>query len=293
MMVGMVQGPLNFEELYKIYDPKVWMWLVSYSGGKDSSLLLALTLKFAENKGFKIHVVYNDSGGDLPEHRDLIYKVLKEVMSRGHAVHITSPSMTFFDYLLMKYSPPRWNFRWCCRRIKEIPFRKLIEGLSKEKPVLNLIGIRREEARWRNWEIKRVNERLVYVAPINNFTNDEVWQMLPSALSLINLEWVYDELKRIYNGAERSGCWFCPLIIHDKLLQSRPELLRLKLLIFNAWCSGNREEIIELSTRYPHLIKITVKSNINKEYPCGRRCSTCQILIVRKTLKLNIMENTI
>jgi len=278
----------TLQELYEMFNPRDWIWLISYSGGKDSSLLLLLTLGFAEAKGFTVSVVYNDSGGDLPELRNLVFRVLDIVSKRGHQVYITRPEMTFFDYLLTRYSPPRWNFRWCCKRLKEIPFRRLAEQLLREKPVLNLLGLRREEARWRNWKLRVVNERLVYVAPLNHLNNNEVWELLEETCRRYeSLGFVYEELKRIYNGSERSGCWYCPLVIDDTLLRSRPLLLRLKLEILEAWCT-ERRRIIELSKRYPDLVKITIPINnetIQPTYPCGRKCNSCAISHIRVLLR--------
>jgi len=264
--------------LVEEFDPKTWMWLVSYSGGKDSTLILLSTLKLAEKYGFQFAVVYNDCGGDLPELRSLVLKVLELIKDLGHKIYITKPEKTFFDYLLTKYSPPRWNFRWCCKRLKERPFKKLVYELSCSHKVLNILGLRREEARWRNWKIRLVNENLVYAAPLVDFTSDMVWRHLEEICKLLDLTWIYQSLKKIYGGAERTGCWFCPLILHDEMLKSRKQLLELKIKVFTAWCSGRREEILKLSREYPDLIKITIKEEEIKDlYPCKKRCSQCRI----------------
>jgi len=283
----------NLTKLYDEFNPKEWLWLISYSGGKDSTLLLITTLEFAESKGFNVHVVYNDCGGDLPELRELAYKVLEYVKLRGHVVHITKPHMTFFDYLLTKYSPPRWNFRWCCKRVKEYPFKELVRKLSSETPILNLLGLRREEARWRNWFLKRISDRLVYASPLNNLKTREIWELLKKLCERNNF-WssVYVKLRIVYGTAHRSGCWFCPLIIHDRLLSSKPELLQLKLEILDSWCNGNRKKIIDLARQYPHLIKVTIDSkNIRRGYPCGRKCSKCQVFITRHILRELVKRN--
>lgn len=277
------------ECLYERFSPSGWLWLVSYSGGKDSSLLLLSTLRFAESRGFSVAVVYNDCGGDLPELRGLAYRVLGVVRARGHAVYVTRPERTFFDYLLSRYSPPRWNFRWCCKRIKELPFRRLAEKLSEERPVLNLLGLRREEARWRNWTVKAVSGRLVYAAPLNRLSAGEVWQLLWEECGRDReLGFLCWELSKIYSGAERSGCWFCPLVTRDKLLESRPQLLKLKLEILEAWCAGRRERIVELSKQYPDLVKLTAPIDtgaLKPLYPCGRKCGTCDIMKRRAALR--------
>ena len=282
----------RLNRLYKEFEPSDWIWLVSYSGGKDSTLLLLHVLSFAEERGFKIHVVYNDSGGDLPELRNLAYTVISLVNRRGHTVHITRPERTFFDYLLTKYSPPRWNFRWCCKRLKEVPFRRLVYELSSSFKVLNLVGTRREEARWRNWYIKKVSERIVYVAPLHDFTSAEVWEELRLVASG-EFAFVYERLRSIYNGADRSGCWFCPLVVRDRLLESRPHLLKLKLEILASWCSERRERILELSKLYPELVEVKVQpSDINSDYPCKRKCMNCQVNLVKQVIRAGLSSHT-
>jgi 3'-phosphoadenosine 5'-phosphosulfate sulfotransferase (PAPS reductase)/FAD synthetase len=73
---------------YRDYSPNEWYWLVSYSGGKGSTTLLLLTLKLAEEKGFELGVVYNDGGGDIPELRGLVRRVLAYVEELGHRIYM-------------------------------------------------------------------------------------------------------------------------------------------------------------------------------------------------------------
>lgn len=134
----------RLEELLRAF--RGWFPLVSFSYGKDSSALLSLTLRLADHAGLKIGVVYNDAGGDPPALKRYVYDVLEEVRRASHAVYVTRPERTFFDHLLTEYSPLRWIFRWCCKRLKELPFRRLAEELSRIQPVLNLLGTRAEEA---------------------------------------------------------------------------------------------------------------------------------------------------
>lgn len=276
-----------FQHLYRAFSPGVWVWLVSYSGGKDSTLLLFASLRFAEERGFALSVVYNDSGGDLPELRGLAYRVLDHVERLGHAVYVTRPERTFFDYLLTRYSPPRWNFRWCCKRLKELPFRRLVSELARRGPVLNLLGLRREEARWRSWLVRRAGRGLVYAAPLRDLKAGDVWSLLEEYAP----RWVVRSLREVYGGAERSGCWFCPLVLRDRLLESRPQLLRLKLEILESWCSGRREHILELSERYPELVRVSIgPGELLRDYPCGKRCRTCTVMKVRSVLKTSTTE---
>ena len=285
--------------LYDVYSPRDWLWLVSYSGGKDSTALLLLVLRFACEKGFRVGVVYNDCGGDLPEVRALVYRVLDAL--RAHSVlrncvsevYVTKPEKSFFDYLLTKYSPPRWSFRWCCKRLKEYPFKRLAKELSKSYRVLNLVGSRSEEARWRSWSVKVVSERLVYAAPLHKLKREDVWRLLRGLSSELGLEWVYSKLLEVYRGGavSRSGCWFCTVAGPSSLLLLDRDLLKLKLEVLEAWCSGLRERIAELSKEYPELVKVSV-STITHSYPCGRKCEKCQVKLVRDSIKklLNLLN---
>jgi 3'-phosphoadenosine 5'-phosphosulfate sulfotransferase (PAPS reductase)/FAD synthetase len=207
---------------------------------------------------------------------------------------LPNPKGLFFDLLLTKYSPPRWNFRWCCKRLKEEPFKRLALELSKKTPVLNLVGNRREEARWRDWYIKKGGDRLVYASPLLDLKAEDVWKLLEQLSARVpELGFVYRELKQIYGEAKRSGCWFCPLIVEDRLLKERPQLLKLKYQVLVAWCSGRREEIVKLSKEYPHLISVTIKEEEvkNEYYPCGRKCLKCQVPRVVAHLAKSLQEH--
>jgi 3'-phosphoadenosine 5'-phosphosulfate sulfotransferase (PAPS reductase)/FAD synthetase len=280
-------------ELHKLYPPDEWLWLISYSGGKDSTTLLLLTLKLAYEKNFRVGVVYNNSGGDIPEIVNLVHKILTYIKKLGHETYITRPEKSFFDYLLTKYSPPRWNFRWCCKRLKEIPFKRFIKELSESRKVLNLVGNRSEEARWRRWFIKKLNENLIYSAPLYDLRNEDVWKLLDNVSMELNMRWIYQELRYIYREGliRRTGCWFCPLITFDRMIITRPLLIKLKLEILESWCNGVRERILELSKKYPELINVSV-NRISKKYPCGRRCNICQVKLIRSTLK-DIINNCV
>ena len=87
-------------------------------------------------------------------------------------------------------------------------------------------------------------------------------------------------------SVRRSGCWFCTLANPHDALILRPELLKIKLEILNAWCGGKREHILELARKHPTLIRITVKSEyISHDYPCKKRCNICQVNKLRNALK--------
>jgi 3'-phosphoadenosine 5'-phosphosulfate sulfotransferase (PAPS reductase)/FAD synthetase len=273
-------------DLYEKYSPNEWLWLISYSGGKDSTTLLLLTLKLANEKFFKVGVIYHDSGGDIPDVKNLVSETLSYVKKLSHEVYISRPEKSFFDYLLTKYSPPRWNFRWCCKRLKELPFKNFISKLIESNKVLNLVGNRGEEARWRKWFIKKFKENLIYVAPLYDLKNHEVWQLLEEISKELNMMWTYWRLQKIYERGliKRTGCWFCPLIVSDEMLLADSKLLKLKMEIYESWCNGKRNHILELSKKYPELIKTSV-NNISIGYPCGRRCEICQVQLVRKILR--------
>lgn len=117
--------------------------------------------------------------------------------------------------MLTKYSPPRWNFRWCCKRLKERPFKRFIESI-KEGKVLNLVGTRREEGRKHDgegWSRKVVNEGLVYAAPLRDLRNDYAWALLREIWLELKVKWIYRRVKRSLQGSEED--WLLVLSIGD------------------------------------------------------------------------------
>lgn len=180
-------------------------WIVAYSGGKDSTLLLQLVFETllalpAEERKRRVHVVSNDTGVESPlviNHlRDSIDVIRRAVtkMNLPMTTTITKPCIdqTFWVCVIGRgYIPPTRSFRWCTDRMKILPTNKTIRQVTAEKGKSTLlIGTRKSESasRMRRMENYAKNKRRMNAhnqikncrifSPIAELTDSEVWAIL-------------------------------------------------------------------------------------------------------------------
>ena len=136
-------------------------WIVAYSGGKDSSLLLHLVWEVmlatpAAERRRKIYVIANDTLVESPlviKHLRESMAVIKKAAQRfGLSVEtkITAPfvDQTFWVNVIGKgYIPPTRDFRWCTDRMKIKPTNELLKKIvGMHKRAVLLIGTRKSES---------------------------------------------------------------------------------------------------------------------------------------------------
>lgn len=181
-------------------------WVVTFSGGKDSSTVLHLTVEMLqdlkkENLDNKIvYVVSSDTGVEMPVIDKYFFDKLKQLEAfiknekLNMKVQVVKPDIeeTFWTLLLGKgYPSPNQNFRWCTDRLKVNPATKFLTSLSSdEKSILMLLGVRSDESQARAESIEkrdRNHRDLVkhdnvpnafVLSPIRDWTNYEVWDFL-------------------------------------------------------------------------------------------------------------------
>lgn len=196
-----VQEVLKREYLQKHRNP----WVIAYSGGKDSTLLLhlawelLLSLKPSQRKR-KIFIVSNDTLVESP----LVINHLKQSLGKINKAaakqllpiesHLTKPNFdqSFWVNVIGKgYIPPTRNFRWCTDRLKIIPTNNLLKRLALEhKKVILLIGSRLSESQNRRRVMIKHGakadamnphgsiEDCLMFSPLADLTNDDVWTLL-------------------------------------------------------------------------------------------------------------------
>lgn len=165
---------------------------LSYSGGKDSDVILEL----AKMAGIKFRAIYKNTTIDPPY-------TIKHVREKG--VEIIQPKKSFAQLIQQKGFPNRF-MRFCCSELKEYPI------LSK-----SIQGIRRDES------VKRAKRYLepTYCRVYNKNSKVEVFMPI--------LEWDKDDIKEfvetynvkchplyydengIFHVERRLGCMCCPL----------------------------------------------------------------------------------
>ncbi len=180
-------------------------WIVAYSGGKDSTLLLQFVwetvagLAEAERKR-PVFVVGNDTLVESP----LVIRHLRDSLETVGAAaereglpletEITEPCIdqTFWVNVIGRgYIPPTRNFRWCTDRMKIVPTNRLLEQVVRETGgAILLIGSRRAESdnRKRAMDRRKVSALRMnphssvagcrMFAPLADLSDDDVWMTL-------------------------------------------------------------------------------------------------------------------
>ena len=210
-------------------------WVVAYSGGKDSSLLLQLVVEVINSvptckRRRKIYVVGNDTLVESPlviKHLEKSLELVRSmVIEKDYPIeiYITKPHIdqTFWVNVIGRgYIPPTRNFRWCTDRLKLSPTKGLIENLVRNnKRAVLLVGTRKSESinRGRNMKKfgvtgKNMNPHSTIkgcrmFAPLAEFDDNDVWVTLMQR----NPPWgdSHRDLITLYRNA---GGGECPLIL--------------------------------------------------------------------------------
>lgn len=219
-----------------LYDENQRPWIIGFSGGKDSTMLLQVVWRAlmkipAEMRNRKIYVVCNDTLVENPKIVAFINRTLtllqKSATQQGIpiSVHRTTPRLedTFWVNLIGKgYPAPTNAFRWCTERLKINPTTRFIqEKISEAGEAIILLGTRSDESQTRARSMKRhelKGQRLrkhllpnafVY-APIKDIETGELWQYLMQ----VSPPWggTHKELVTLYKNANSGDC---PLVIDE------------------------------------------------------------------------------
>ncbi|MXZ13396.1 MAG: DNA phosphorothioation system sulfurtransferase DndC [Candidatus Dadabacteria bacterium] len=210
-------------------------WIVAYSGGKDSTLLLQMTWEVLASlpssaRHRKVYVVGNDTLVESPlvirHMRNSMKKIAEAAIASDLPIEtkITTPNVdqTFWVNVIGRgYIPPTRNFRWCTDRMKIIPTNRLLEKLIRShKRAVLLVGTRKSEStnRRRNMEKHGISGTTMsrhstiptcrMFAPIAEFKDEDVW------ITLIQRKppWggTHRDLITLYRNA---GGGECPLVL--------------------------------------------------------------------------------
>ncbi len=179
-------------------------WVVAYSGGKDSTLVLQLVygmlLSLTPEQQKPVHIISSDTRVEAPNIEEYLQNSLMQLEQHARTssldltVHLVKPEIedSFWSLIIGKgYPPPNRWFRWCTTKLKIRPVRKVIDEITSEHgSVILLIGTRKAESsnRSRQIENRQYNSRglnqhteipnALVLQPIMHWTTDEVWEYL-------------------------------------------------------------------------------------------------------------------
>lgn len=217
-------------------------WIIGFSGGKDSTVMLQLVwvaLKQVKDLhgvvGRDIYVVCNDTMVENPVITEYVHRVLVKIEQAAVEQDIpvrvikTIPRLedSFWVNLIGKgYPAPNNAFRWCTERLKIKPTQRfIVEQVDEFGEAVILIGTRSAESASRAKSMKKhaiKGKRLTkhptqpntfMYAPIRHLMLEEVWYIINTMPS----PWGADnsELFQIYLDASADD-YECPTVVTDK-----------------------------------------------------------------------------
>lgn len=220
-------------------------WIIGFSGGKDSTVLLTLVwlalrkIKDSIVAPFQlrrpVYVVCNDTMVENPIISNYVDDVLLQIEKKAREedmpifVRKTVPRLedSFWVNVIGKgYPVPNTAFRWCTDKMKIKPTARFItEQVDECGEAIILIGTRKAESATRARSIKKheihgqrlthhtiLRNTFVY-APIKELYLEEVWYII----NAIPCPWEFDNkvLFKIYMDASADD-YECPTVVTDK-----------------------------------------------------------------------------
>jgi len=196
----------TIEKLKEQYFADDRPWVVTYSGGKDSTAVLLLVIKMLqelhkEGKDTKhCYVVSSDTAVEMPIIEQYTKTRLNQIneFAKSSGLKLSSHKLepkieeSFFTLMLgLGYPAPTSSFRWCTERLKINPATEFLKGLvNQHQSILMLLGVRTDEsvARAASIESRIENFRglimhedipnAFILSPIKYWTNEDVWTYL-------------------------------------------------------------------------------------------------------------------
>lgn len=194
------------QEVMMVYQHDSRPWLIGYSGGKDSTLLVALVYEAIarlpeKTRTKKVYVITSDTLVENPIVKQYMHDSSRHINEASQkdrlniSAHIIypKPEQTFWSRVIgLGYPTPEPpGFRWCTERLKIQPMNQFVNERIKESgEIIILLGVRKAESATRNRTItaREIEGKLLnmhsdiknaYVYnPITEIDNDLVWEFL-------------------------------------------------------------------------------------------------------------------
>lgn len=179
--------------------------VVSFSGGKDSTVTADLTIKALSNPSV-VHIFGNTT---------LEFPSTVEYAERYRQTHpmaifqIAQNTDQDFMTVCEDIGAPARMMRWCCSMFKTGPITRVINGLYRNQQILTFYGIRKSESVSRSKynrvendaESVKIQQQTV-ASPIFFWKDIDIW------LYILSEKIDFNAAYRL--GYDRVGCWCCP-----------------------------------------------------------------------------------
>lgn len=194
------------QEMVMVYQHDNRPWLIGYSGGKDSTLLVSLVFEAVSRipvtaRTKKVYVITSDTQVENPIVQRYMHTSSQQINAasvnanlniEAHVIY-PDPEQTFWSRVIgLGYPTPEPpGFRWCTERLKIQPMNQFVNERIKESgEIIILLGVRKAESttRQRTITAREIEGKLLnmhsdiknaYVYnPITEISNELVWDFL-------------------------------------------------------------------------------------------------------------------
>ena len=179
--------------------------VISFSGGKDSSVVADLTVRALSNPSI-VHI-FGDTTLEFP----LTIEYAKRFRENNSKVIFKTAKNKEQDFYKVceDIGPPARMLRWCCSMFKTGPITRVLNSLYRDKDILTFYGIRKCESASRskynriedNAESVKIQKQKV-ASPIFLWKDIDIW------LYILGEKIDFNDAYRL--GYDRVGCWCCP-----------------------------------------------------------------------------------
>ena len=182
------------------YESKKYIPTVSFSGGKDSTVVSRIVRDALQDNGI-IHLF-----GDTTLEFKKTYEYVDQKFRKENPMVPMIPSETESDFfkLCEVFGPPSQHERWCCTIFKTSSINKELENLPGKS--LSFLGIRHSESSARSkYEQTQEHSKIssqISAMPIIEWNDYDVWLYILYKDLIVNDCYQY--------GYKRVGCWCCP-----------------------------------------------------------------------------------
>ena len=192
------------QEMSLVYQHDQRPWMIGFSGGKDSTLLVCLVMEMlqrlpCEKINKTVYIVSSDTLVENPIVRDCMHRMSRMINDNGAELKIRADIIypkvedTFWTKVIgLGYPTPEApGFRWCTERLKIHPMNDYtMETIRNNGEIVLLLGVRKAESVYRanNIRAREIEGKLLiphndiqnaYVYnPLTEIPNQEVWKFL-------------------------------------------------------------------------------------------------------------------
>ncbi len=190
-------------DTYETYKPSIDLATVSFSGGKDSTVVLDLVKRALGPD--KFIAIFSDTGMEIPLTYETVIKVGQENPElKFLKAGVDEPAIEMWR----KIGPPSRVNRWCCPVLKTAPYVKTIRKFTgKADPtILTYEGVRAEEsekrAKYGYIGTSHTISGQINARPILEWSQAEIF------LYILSRDLTLNQSYRL--GFSRVGCSICP-----------------------------------------------------------------------------------